>query len=122
MGMMKLGAMERTKQLAAGTWRDTRYALRGMRKRPGFAVLAIATLALGIGVNTTSVAVAHSILVRPLASLVYGVSPYDAATFAGTAIAIAGGCRAHDVRGCAAGALRGSARRPRAGVSGSFSE
>jgi predicted permease len=53
-------------QLAAGVWRDARYALRGMRRRPGFAVLAIATLALGIGVNTTSVAVAHAILVRPL--------------------------------------------------------
>ena len=66
MGMMKLGAMERTKRLAAGIWRDTRYALRGMRRRPGFAVLSIATLALGIGVNTTSVAVAHGILVRPL--------------------------------------------------------
>ena len=63
---MKLGAMERTKQLVAGIWRDTRYALRGMRRRPGFAVLSIATLALGIGVNTTSVAVAHGILVRPL--------------------------------------------------------
>ena len=63
---MKLGAMERTKQLAAGIWRDTRYALRGMRRRPGFAVLSVATLALGIGVNTTSVAVAHGILVRPL--------------------------------------------------------
>src|SRR5688572_13999528 len=58
--------MERTKQLAAGTWRDVRHALRGMRRRPGFAVLSIATLALGIGVNTTSVAVAHGILVRPL--------------------------------------------------------
>jgi len=53
-------------QFAAGLWRDTRCALRTMRRRPGFAVLSIATLALGIGVNTTSVAVAHGILVRPL--------------------------------------------------------
>jgi putative ABC transport system permease protein len=58
--------MERTKLLAAGTWRDVRHALRGMRRRPGFAVLSIATLALGIGVNATSVAVAYGILVRPL--------------------------------------------------------
>ncbi len=63
---MKWGAMERTLHFAAGIWRDTGYALRGMRRRPGFAVLSIATLALGIGVNTTSVAVAHGILVRPL--------------------------------------------------------
>jgi len=63
---MKLAFMERTRQIAAGIWRDTRYALRAMRKRPGFSVLSIATLALGIGVNTMSVAVAHGILVRPL--------------------------------------------------------
>lgn len=61
-----VAAMERTKQVAAGIWRDARYALRGIRRRPGFAVLSIATLALGIGVNTTSVAVAYGILVRPL--------------------------------------------------------
>ena len=49
-----------------GIWQDARYAVRVMRKRPGFTALVIATLALGIGVNTTSVAVAYGILVRPL--------------------------------------------------------
>jgi predicted permease len=63
---MKWAAMHWTKHLAGGIWRDTRYALRGMRRRPGFAALAVVTLALGIAVNTTSVAVAHGILVRPL--------------------------------------------------------
>ena len=58
--------MEQTKQFAAGIWRDARHALRAMRRRPGFAILSIATLALGIGVNATSLAVAHGILVRPL--------------------------------------------------------
>jgi predicted permease len=58
--------MERTKQAVVGVWRDARYVLRGIRRRPGFAALSIATLALGIGVNTTSVAVAYGILVRPL--------------------------------------------------------
>jgi hypothetical protein len=53
-------------QLATEIWRDIRYSLRGMRRRPGFAALSIATLALGIGVNATSIAVAHGILVRPL--------------------------------------------------------
>src|SRR3954452_10825565 len=47
-------------------WRDTRDAVRAMRKNPAFSMLAVVTLALGIGVNTTSVAVAYGILVRPL--------------------------------------------------------
>ena len=49
-----------------GIRQDARYALRAMRKKPAFTALAIVTLALGIGVNTASVAVAYGILVRPL--------------------------------------------------------
>ena len=45
---------------------DARYALRAMRKRPAFTALAVATLALGIGVNIASFAVAYGILIRPL--------------------------------------------------------
>lgn len=59
------GGMDTLRELARATHRELRQAVRRLRFVPGFAVLAIATLAIGIGINTAMLSIMDALLLRP---------------------------------------------------------
>jgi len=73
--LIKLGGVEQTKEnyreqrslaFLETLFRDVRFSLRSLGKRPGFSLLGVLTLALAIGVNTSIFSIAHSVLFTPL--------------------------------------------------------
>ena len=54
-------------------WQDVRYSLRVLVKAPGYAAIAIMTLALGIGANTTIFSWINSTLLTPIPAVLLGI-------------------------------------------------
>jgi len=95
-GGMNQDRPRNTQSVAAGSsfvsvesvWRDIRFAVRSLLKVPGFTVVAILVMAVGIGANTAVFSVINTVLLKPLTypdpqSLVHLMNTGDQSSFPG---------------------------------------
>ena len=64
-----MASAARTRQILESAWRDVRLAVRSFRRSPAFAVVCIASLALGIGVNVVVFSFVNALFLSPIAGV-----------------------------------------------------